>query len=102
MTMPQNNPYGSPVVRPTLLPRIVVPATSSGIKLVGSGTLADYLGFKMPSDATGTSGQINIMNALPFLAYHKIYDDWYRNTKVQKPVYVNKNTSDAVSPINMP
>lgn len=102
MTMPQNNPYGSPVVRPDKLPNILVPATSEGIQLVKAGTLADYLGFKMPSDATGTSGTISIMNALPFLAYHKIYDDWYRNTKIQKPVYVNKTTSDSTTPINMP
>lgn len=102
MTMPQNNPYGSPVVRPRELPKIIVPATTNGFASVGAGTLADYLGFKMPSDATGTAGQVNIMNALPFLAYHKIYDDWYRNTKIQKPVYVNKITSDSITPINMP
>lgn len=102
MTMPQNNPYGTPVVRPQALPRLVLPGTSAGIAMVKAGTLADYLGFKMPSDATGTNGQINIMNALPFLAYHKIYDDWYRNTKVQKPVYVNKTTADSTTPINMP
>ena len=102
MTMPQNNPYGTPVVRPNILPRLTLPGTSEGMALVKSGTLADYLGFKMPSDAAGTSGSINIMNALPFLAYHKIYDDWYRNTKIQKPVYVNKSTPDTTTPINMP
>lgn len=102
MTMPSNNPYGSPVVRPTTLPRITLPGTSEGIDLVKAGTLADYLGFKMPSDATGTAGAIAIQNALPFLAYHKIYDDWYRNTKIQKPVFVNKSTADSISPINMP
>lgn len=102
MTMPQNNPYGSPVVRPETLPQLTLPATTNGIAEVKAGTLADYLGFKMPSDATGTAGSINIMNALPFLAYHKIYDDWYRNTKIQKPVYVNKSTPDSTTPINMP
>lgn len=102
MTMPQNNPYGTPVVRPETLPRIILPGTQEGITKVKAGTLADYLGFKMPTDASGTNGQINIMNALPFFAYHKIYDDWYRNTKVQKPVYVNKSTVDNTTPINMP
>lgn len=102
MTMPQNNPYGTPVVRPETLPRITLPGTTAGIAMVKAGTLADYLGFKMPTNATGTSGSINIMNALPFLAYHKIYDDWYRNTKIQKPVYVNKSTLDSTTPINMP
>lgn len=102
MTMPQNNPYGTPVVRPETLPRITVAANTEGLASLHSGTLADYLGFKMPSDSSGTNGNIIIPNALPFLAYHKIYDDWYRNTKIQKPVYVNKTTADSTTPINMP
>lgn len=108
MTMPQNNPYGSPVVRPETLPQLTLPANTSGFSEVKPGTLADYLGFKMPTTSptvpggSGTSPSINIMNALPFLAYHKIYDDWYRNTKIQKPVYVNLATPDINTPINMP
>ena len=29
---------------------------------------------------------------MPFLAYHKIYDDWYRNANIQKPVFVRSET----------
>lgn len=53
----------------------------------GAGTLADYLGVRA-SDwtvSTSTAGRLNIF---PFLAYHRIYDDWYRNTKVQTPVFI--------------
>ena len=52
----------------------------------GVGSLADYLGCHVTEWTvdTSTPGRLNIF---PFLAYHKIYDDWYRNTKVQKPLF---------------
>lgn len=54
---------------------------------VGAGTLSDYLGLKMPSFTVGTT-YIDV-NALPFLAYHKIWDDWYRDSLVQQPFYLD-------------
>lgn len=97
MTMPQNDPYGTPVVRPTLLPSAYgVPSVSLETfrSLFGTGTLADFLGFKLPSSyVPSTSAPFGIKNLLPFLAYHKIYDDWYRNTKIQKPVFVRQSGS---------
>lgn len=48
------------------------------------GDLADYLGFK--SDiAVGSDDKVNI-SAFPFLAYHLIYNEWYRNSLVQKDI----------------
>jgi hypothetical protein len=82
--------YGSGVSTGTTAPRIPL------VRLFGSniqrGTLADYLGFKAAwspgsSGSTTTASTIADVNALPFLAYHRIYDDWYRNTLVQKPIY---------------
>lgn len=49
---------------------------------MGAGTLADYLGIKK----YGSGGSSNF-NALPFLAYHKIYDDWYRDSMLQNPFF---------------
>ena len=53
-------------------------------ELRANGSLADYLGFR-------TSGT-NVLNvpitALPFLAYHRIYHDWYRNSLVQKECFL--------------
>lgn len=82
--------YGSGVATGTTKPCIPL------VRLTGSeierGTLADYLGYKA-AWSPGTSGSttsgtsIADVNALPFLAYHRIYDDWYRNTLVQKPIY---------------
>lgn len=97
MTMPQNDPYSSPVIRPTILPSASgVPSVTLTTfrRLFGSGSLADYLGFKLPSSYTpSSSASFGIKNLLPFLAYHKIYDDWYRNTKIQRPVFVRQSSS---------
>lgn len=56
---------------------------------VQRGTLADYLGFmsNIPEAVTSETGyKINVC-ALPFIAYHLIYNDWYRNSLVQKDIF---------------
>ena len=94
-TMPQNNPYGTPVVRPTTLPSILVSETGN----TQAGSLSDYLGCRLEGTISSSS-TLTIQNALPFYAYHKIYDDWYRNTKLQKPVFVREKNN--AFPRNMP
>lgn len=91
MTMPVNNPYGSASVRPGSVPYFlssnVSPASFN--TYFGPGTLADYLGVKSQTLSTGgTASAVAVPNILPFLAYHKIYDDWYRNSKIQNPVFI--------------
>lgn len=73
------NPNAAKVRVPT-----IVTTTASTIP----GSLADYLGHKQES-TTGTNITVEF-NALPFLAYHKIYDDWFRNSLVQKPIYAEE------------
>lgn len=65
---------------------------------IGLGSLADFLGIQFSdylssgfptggkSDSSGiTSIRWDLrVNALPFLAYNRIYDDWYRNERTQK------------------
>lgn len=59
-----------------------------------AGTLLDYLGFSgFTSD--GSVAHKASISALPFLAYHKIYDDWYRDGSVQKPVFRPRSVSDS-------
>lgn len=53
---------------------------------IGSGTLSDFLGYK--STLVSSSNYCDV-NLLPFLAYHKIWDDWYRDTLVQQPFFVD-------------
>lgn len=78
------------------------------LKYLGPGSLADYLGFKainselIASTQPGETGyQKDIqLNALPFLAYHKIYNDWFRNSLVQKDIYDEENLGTTYTPAN--
>ncbi len=76
----------------TCIPRlrfIVNTATEPVLNgLFRAGSLADFLGYKdsrfvVPTDHTDNY----FVSPLPFLAYHKIYDYWYRNKLVQKEVF---------------
>lgn len=89
-TMPFNNPYSTPVIRPTKLPNVTTNDCTNAI--FGRGTLTDYLGAKVGMTACPTGGYW-IPNILPYLAYHKIYDDWYRNKQIQQRVFVNNSVS---------
>lgn len=81
-------------------------ARATRLKYLGPGSLADYLGFKalnselIANTQPGESGyQQNItLNALPFLAYHRIYNDWFRNSLVQKDIYDEETVTNVYSP----
>lgn len=67
-----------------------------------AGTLADYLGYKVdpdtiPSSSTGVTMDVN---AMPFLAYHKIWDDWYRDTKLVSSCFVKVTPNDLTTAQN--
>lgn len=49
------------------------------------GSLSDYLGVRSVNPNVFFNHPIS---ALPFLAYHKIYSDWYRNSLVQNDCFV--------------
>ena len=60
---------------------LAIPRLAGGYSNSKPGTLYDYLGCK-----TSTSAKYQVpYNALPFLAYQKIWDDWYRDSLLQKP-----------------
>lgn len=66
------------------------PGSSSGFpnwqsNLGKPGTLSDYLGYR---SANPNSVFLRPITLMPFLAYHKVYNDWYRNSLVQRPVFV--------------
>lgn len=52
---------------------------------LGPGTLSDYLGFKIRELYPNTP---LYLTPYPFLAYHHIYDYWYRNKLVQRSSFV--------------
>lgn len=100
LTMPTNDPYGTQTIRPKYLPNLLFAGDGTDTSFVSRlnetfkrGSLADYLGFKgVPHlDKTGNA-KFAINNIMPFLAYHKIYDDWYRNANIQKPVFTRSET----------
>lgn len=72
-------------------------AYTAGVqRFLRAGGLADYLGYRTPS--TSASGYT--IPAMPFLAYHRIYDDWYRRADVQSPVFTRPKPG-AVVPQNL-
>lgn len=97
-TMPVNNPFSSPVVRPSSVPALVT--TDCGSSLLKRGSLSDYLGMKVSTNVCPLGG-FYIPNILPFVAYHKIWDDWYRNKQIQQRLFVN-STSRTVNPLAPP
>lgn len=62
-----------------------VPKVRLSASVAGAGSLSDYLGVKAFSTASGTPD----VNALPYLAYQKIWDDWYRDSNIQQPFFVD-------------
>lgn len=70
-------------------------AAISAITSVGG--LFDYLGFKTANSVAVTSYAVS---AMPPLAYHRVYHDWYRNSLVQADVFLppTYSSSTGISP----
>ena len=61
----------------------------SGSNITGEGTLWDYFGLPLDDGAGG--GHIDpddvTVSALPFRAYHLIWDEWFRDQNLQDSIY---------------
>jgi len=77
---------------PVSIPSVWIPDFSTE-SLVASGTLADYLGVRIPVDHRDNDSLL--LNILPFLAYHRVYHDWYRNPLIQKDVFYRPVAQDS-------
>lgn len=100
MTHPTANPtypVNTPVQgRSKYMPQIYLSGAESSDPDVSdtyAGSLADYLGMK---DTYSNSDYFEV-NALPFLAYHRIWDDWYRDSRIQAPVFYSPDSSVSAS-----
>lgn len=60
------------------------------------GTLLDYLGYKITGLGSFTELQPVTLNAMPLLAYHKIYNDWFRNSLIQSSIYYDDAVSSTI------
>lgn len=87
---------------PTLRPPMISFVCNTGrteeqrkeiISKLSPGSLSDYLGVKYTTDTlesqilSGLTGFRLNVSALPYLAYHKIYNDWFRNSLVQTDIF---------------
>lgn len=68
------------------LPFLEFRDTTAERAYVGPGTLADYLDFRVDS-ASYSTGITSHWNIFPFLAYHRIWDDWYRNSRISAALF---------------
>lgn len=66
------------------LPTLSIDA--SALSVLEPGTLADYLGFRNGKALSNSLHEV-YLSAMPFLAYHKVYDDYYRAPLVQKSIF---------------
>ena len=57
---------------------------------IASGELASYLGLPIGLDADNISTKINL---LPFIAYKRIWNEWFRDENVQTPVDFESNST---------
>lgn len=60
------------------------------------GTLMDYLGLPTSPSA------VQNVDCLRIMAYHKIWDDWYRNKQVQNTLFVPRITGSPLTAANLP
>lgn len=66
------------------IPKVTV--NSAYTNLMREGSLCDYLGLTI--DSSISSGTLGYFNILPLIAYHLVWQEWYRNPRVQKPCFV--------------
>ena len=93
MTHPTANPQypaNTPVQgRSRYLPKVILDSK----ELVKPGSLSDFLGFKVTDEVSLGNGLS--VNALPYLAYHRIWDDWYRDSRIQAPLFYKPDHNSA-------
>lgn len=74
---------------PSIVPCVTMSDLNSALSSYsderGPGSLLDYLGYRLDWAELGVAGR-NV-NMLPLLAYHKIWDDWYRDSRIQTPCF---------------
>lgn len=88
----QFKPAGVPQ---TWYPTLVY-STGPSVTYRGNGKLSDYLGLPTsPSEDMFVDG-------LRFMAYHRIYNDWYRNKQVQQQLFIPRGDNSTLSPANLP
>lgn len=73
-------------------------------RLVNVATSSNYIQMVVNLSDSNIGTNLLINNILPFVAYHKIYDDWYRDSIIQQPLFERQvaNNSVGTTVANMP
>lgn len=58
----------------------------------GAGSLADFLGLRTYVDKLSEFTDLPFFNILPWVAYHKCWDDWYRSSLIQNSCFAPRGT----------
>lgn len=68
-----------------------LPAFDIPLSEMGPGSLSDYLGygFILNEAVWPSSTTIRAFNPLKYVAYHKIWNDYYRDSRIQLPCFVH-------------
>lgn len=104
ITHPTKNPVYPAETNVRAKPSRKPTVSFTNTRYVGPATLSDYLGFKFFSADTNPVSPATGFDALPFLAYHMIYHHWYRDSRIQAPLFypraqaVDSDTSPAQAP----
>lgn len=64
------------------IPTITMDSTNQGLGCFNKGSLADYFGLPVVEDTDAAITQDIEISALPFMAYHLIYDHYYRDQQL--------------------
>lgn len=65
--------------------------------MFGVGSLADYLGVRHLDGLVAPS--VLNLDAMPFLAYHRVWSDWYRQPSIQRDPYLNIISSSSTADV---
>lgn len=101
---------GSSSYKVPTLPFIRIPSSTSTNTLqncLGPGSLADYLGVKWESSQIATFHAASpavyyYLNIFPFLAYHRVWDSYYRNSQITRPLFSRPFSGSSISLGNLP
>ena len=92
ITQPTNNqtsPNGYPSAYVKYLPSASFPASK-----LDRGSLGDYLGYKKGFVSTDGAPNVTIKYIMPFVAYHLIWQSWYRDSLLQNECFRQPNSAN--------
>lgn len=85
------SPYLSSIK--SFLPWFSIDKNADITGIIGKGTLSDYLGYKTPQPTSLNQRDSAIeISAMPFLAYHRICSDWYRQSNITKDFFARSSS----------